>query len=123
MDDEELQTLFDTVITHLRTQGEPALDVHESCVYRTEDRDSGVVLKCAVGCLIEDKDYSENLEGEAVTDPVVIDAVAESLSIDPEFVPVDLLEDLQDCHDHTKPENWESEFIRIAANYNLKVPE
>jgi hypothetical protein len=57
------QETFDTMLTHLRKQGQRAVDqTHEhmvdTCMYRTS---SG--LKCAVGCLIPDDLYDRRMEG------------------------------------------------------------
>jgi hypothetical protein len=51
------QEVFDTVATHLFTQGRPATE-YGRCRYRTSDG-----LKCAVGCLIDDDKYFPGLEG------------------------------------------------------------
>lgn len=51
------QTAFDTMVAHLRRQGERAFN-GQSCLYRTNDG-----LKCAVGALIPDEEYRESFEG------------------------------------------------------------
>jgi hypothetical protein len=60
------QEIFDHVLTHLRKQGKPAINETDSgediCAYRTDDG-----LKCAVGCLIPDDKYNEDLEGRSAT--------------------------------------------------------
>ena len=56
------QEIFDTVMTHLSTQGRRAYLNLEGCRYRT---DTG--LKCAVGCLISDDEYRPNMEGIPVS--------------------------------------------------------
>lgn len=55
-----LQEIYDKVKVHLLAQGRPAM-FQGSCVYRSP---SG--LKCAVGCLITDEAYDEDLEGVPV---------------------------------------------------------
>lgn len=55
------QEIFDTVKKHLLTQTKPAKDVDESCLYRTDDG-----LKCAVGCLIPDEMYFDQMEHRSV---------------------------------------------------------
>lgn len=93
------QEIFDTVTTHLFTQGKRA-DVgkgsYTSCRYRT-----GEGLKCAVGCLIKDEFYSETYEGSGVYDADVVDAVSKSIGIQPgETEDVfSLLGCLQNIHD------------------------
>lgn len=52
------QEIFEAVVTHLVNQGvmSHAMDGH--CAYRTSKG-----LKCAIGCLIPDSAYNENIEG------------------------------------------------------------
>ena len=62
-----LQTAFDTMLTHLRKQGEPAMTTSGSCRYRVNG--AGGRLACAVGALIPDAfyrnayDYCMSFEG------------------------------------------------------------
>jgi hypothetical protein len=57
------QEIFNKVLTHLRTQGSQAKMFPEgspnpnSCAYRGHNG-----TMCAVGCLIEDKEYEEDFE-------------------------------------------------------------
>jgi hypothetical protein len=55
------QEIFDTVVTHLYTQGKQAGDGVGGCLYRTDEG-----LKCAVGCLIPDDQYHPSMEGQTV---------------------------------------------------------
>lgn len=94
MSDITAQEIFDKVVTHLRTQGEQASilksDGGYSCRYRTEDG-----LKCAVGCLIPDDDYSPSMEGTYASS--VISRNRDKLSyLSPHLA---LLDDLQAVHD------------------------
>jgi hypothetical protein len=41
------QETFDRVVTHLRTQGRPAMSIGGTCAYLTAEG-----LKCAAGCLV-----------------------------------------------------------------------
>lgn len=113
------QEIFNTVVTHLRTQATPAMEDGE-CRYRAQEDDS--ILKCAVGCLIEDKFYEEHLESDDSFSPKVIMAVAKSLNIEETDVPDELLNKLQSCHDYHSPEEWENRFKTIARSENLTVP-
>lgn len=45
------------IIEHLIKQGVQAVDEYGECIYRSEDG-----LKCAVGCLITENNYSESFE-------------------------------------------------------------
>ena len=51
------QEVFDIVVNHLFTQGRPAYDGVQGCMYRTHDG-----LRCAVGVLIPDDLYDKALE-------------------------------------------------------------
>lgn len=113
------QEIFNTVVTHLRTQGSPAKDGY-SCKYRSADG-----KMCAVGCLIEDDYYSTNLEGEGADAPDVLEAVSNSLLVDPEDlydIDGDFLLELQAIHDDYTPDAWEKQFIQVAKSHNLTVP-
>lgn len=56
----ELQALLDRMIDHLATQKARAVDpISGVCRYRTRDG-----LMCAVGCLIDDDDYDDDIEGD-----------------------------------------------------------
>ena len=61
------QEIFDTIVAHLHAQGQPAIS-GSSCFYR-----SPTGLKCAVGCLIPDDKYSQEIEHDAVTSAPVQD--------------------------------------------------
>lgn len=51
------QEVFDLVVEHLFTQGRPAYDGSQGCMYRTYDG-----LRCAVGVLIPDDLYHPSFE-------------------------------------------------------------
>ena len=55
------QEIFDTVLTHLREQGEAATSAGGSCRYRGANGTA-----CAVGCLIPDELYDPLIEGLGV---------------------------------------------------------
>lgn len=58
------QEIFDKVVDHLFTQGEPAMGTNTlSCLYRGENGQM-----CAVGCLIPDDLYDVYMEGYGVGD-------------------------------------------------------
>ena len=52
------QEIFDTVATHLFTQGRQARLSNTTCAYRSDDG-----LKCAIGALIPDDMYRSEMEG------------------------------------------------------------
>jgi hypothetical protein len=91
------QETFDRVVSHLRQQGEPAFTVKASgvsCRYRLPRGDK--VLACAVGCLIPDDQYLEDIEGAGVK--YVMANFSLSLPAIYEH-DMNLLEDLQSAHD------------------------
>ena len=105
-----MKEIFDRVKTHLLAQGERALHGGEpyglgiggdGCAYHTQ---SG--LKCAVGCLITEEAYSEELEGELVDD-LGVRAALESSGISYDPVTLYMLLDLQSIHDDEAPNRWE----------------
>ena len=55
------QEVFDHVINHLVTQGNRSYSTL-MCVYRSPEG-----MSCAVGCLMSDKEYHPDMEGEDVT--------------------------------------------------------
>lgn len=91
----EAQEVFDKVVTHLRTQGCQAFDPDNGCVYRGPNG-----TKCAVGCLIPDKEYTPQMEGQNVSAFVIgkFFDVSDNLSklIKNHY---DLLVELQRAHD------------------------
>lgn len=97
--------IFNKVKEHLLRQGRPSTD-DIACRYRSPDG-----LKCAVGCLITDEAYDYNIEGKGVGNCSVIEALNKS-GIDGKFHSK-LLKKLQDIHDYTKAEKWESMLERV----------
>jgi len=70
-------------------------------------------MKCAIGCLIPEDLYNENLEGP-------LSEFLKKLQFN--FAPSQgtrFLTDLQRIHDYVMPKDWE-EYLRLFANkYNL----
>ena len=53
------QNIFETSVRHMIKQGTRALNAElDACMYRGNDG-----TKCAIGCLIEDDEYDEAMEG------------------------------------------------------------
>lgn len=98
------QEIFDTVVTHLYTQGKQAADGKNRCQYRT---DAG--LKCAVGCLIPDDQYDPAMEGATV------DTLGSLL---PSYLHphMRLLIELQGVHD--APSSWKDK-VAMAGSLRL----
>jgi hypothetical protein len=106
------QEAFNIMVQHLRKQGQRAIlkDDPTSCAYRGADG-----LKCAIGALISDSEYKEEFEGKPVS----------SLSDYGLFKDLDvgLLADMQNIHDFSLVEYWESRFKDIAEEYDLTLPK
>jgi hypothetical protein len=98
------QAIFDTVAIHLFTQGCQATE-NESCLYRAPNG-----TKCAVGILIPDSAYTEDMEFQS----------AESIINDYEELEFlkpfsSLLSSLQNVHDSWNKQYWDStEQMRLA---------
>lgn len=107
------QEIYSKVRQHLLTQN--AKSVHgmmNKCAYRGTDGRS-----CAVGCLIPDELYRTSLEGGTV-DRADVARLLKGLGITHENL--DLVADLQWCHDQYLPSQWEEELCRIACKYRLE---
>ena len=112
----DTQEAFDTIVTHLRQQGERAV---------TEDDGGNRVcryhhggLKCGVGCLIPLDLYLPEFENKGV-DRLLHDYS----SIEQLFqnVPPAFLINMQEIHDLTDPNSWEYAFKGIAKKYHLSL--
>lgn len=128
-----LQELFDKTATHLLTQNKPAVENGE-CRYRWYG------LACAVGCHIKNEAYDPNMENEPVFRDAVLVALLKSGAITEEdreksgdsisdgdrsnCTPrIQLLLELQHCHDSKPADEWPSylEIIAVAHGLNADV--
>ena len=110
------QEIFDTVSTHLFTQGVQSTTLDDNdrkmCAYRG---DNGT--RCAIGVLIPDDVYSEHMEGHSVESFIMLPF------LNPNNTPELFLTRLQMAHDNDG--NWECEsnmkktLTRIAEDYHL----
>ena len=116
------QTVFNKVVRHLRQQGKKAAhwqvnqwgDRYYVCDYRSNTAEG---LKCAVGCLISDSEYTPDMELKKVA------ALKDHDLLPKHLIPhLYLLKDLQKLHDEIKPSRWEQKFRVVAKEYNLTVP-
>lgn len=111
------QEVFDKVAKHLLTQkAKSQATDNDTCMYRGENG-----LKCAVGVLIEDDEYSPRMEmgiGSLL-------ASTQSPGVCPPSVYKRLrphsmlLKDLQHIHDGDPVEAWEKKLKEKAIVYNL----
>ena len=91
--------VFEFVKQHLLTQGQKSESI-TSCFYKKSNG-----LSCAIGCLIENEFYNDDLEFKNGDNPIVIDALTKSL---PNWIiNKNMLLDLQLIHDEYEVEEWE----------------
>lgn len=122
------QEIFTKVATHLLTQKARAevlrSDGIRCCAYRSKESRNGPVLKCAIGCLIADSAYSQELEGKRVEHQEVVRALTNS-GIDAfhDLSALTMLNSLQAIHDNYEVTNWYYRLQGIADRFNLQMPE
>lgn len=110
------QEIFNKVARHLLTQGRAAMVDSVACRYRMELED-GCVLKCAVGCLIPDEDYSESMEGRTLWGNNPVRTILRRIGVqDPD---IHMLCDLQACHDNYGASTWRDRMRDIAIRHCL----
>ena len=112
-----LQQIFDQSVTGLRRQGQKSSAMRagiQTCLYRGPD-----ALKCAIGHLIPDRVYREEMENR---NP--FNLCEESPYLRRLFTDCDLtfLAELQVIHDQTMPEGWEEKWECLALRWNLTMP-
>jgi hypothetical protein len=121
--------VMDYIVTNLLNQGEKSQESYMNydteeyeasgdCAYRgyVRDGDGQIIdtLKCAVGHIIDDDIYDDQLESQTVDNTHVIDAV--KLSCENWEVTdnsLGMLKVLQRIHDMIEPEKWESNFLYV----------
>ena len=136
---EQLTTLQDVhnhITDHLIKQGKPArspstYDAPALCKYRGPENTS-----CAVGCLISDDNYTEELEGVGISHSTrgyrIMEAVRSSINWEGDDTELlELLESWQNLHDSfngavligSEKRTWDvyikEESVRIAERYTL----
>lgn len=101
-----LQEAFDIAAKGLLAQGKRSFDEeHEICMYRAPNG-----CKCAVGFLISNEAYSNNLEDRRASDTIVQNALKESgVNVDVSGMDTMLMR-LQRIHDEN--ESWEEGKIK-----------
>jgi hypothetical protein len=115
-----LQEIFTEGVTHMLTQNQKStnnINGYDACAYRGHGG-----LKCPVGYFIKDRFYNKDLEGENITNMLVIDALYQSDINTNNNLIKQLLIDLQTIHDHEIPSNWKKSLTLTAEKYNLVMP-
>ena len=114
------QEVFDIVVSHLFTQGRPAYDGVQGCMYRAPDG-----LRCAVGVLIPDDLYDPEFETNS-SDKVIHDLFKSGLADWREHEK--LLLALQDAHDNSlrtlvgdfNTTALRTQLLKVAAEFSLE---
>lgn len=105
------QEIFTTVVKHLLTQNKTSIDEkHISCLYRGPNG-----LKCAVGILITDDEYSEEMECKSV-DVLIDENLLPERLIEHSY----FLQQLQKIHDSGQPKDWEVRLRMLCKTHKLK---
>lgn len=134
MDKEKAQKLFEKAVRGVIAQGAPAW-IHGSCKYRTVWPRTSETRSCALGMLIDDRDYSIRMEGSTpVGDGIAALRIRKAVwgreNLD--FNELWLLTSLQGAHDEAVVDNpMDDEFIKefivktraVAETFGLKFPE
>lgn len=118
------QQIFNRVSKHLLKQGRrsilPPTSPRVGCAYRGVDG-----TKCAVGCLIADRDYSPDFEGKSIlrvelaNTSVILAKLRKALAKAGVLNSLPLLVDLQDLHDTRLVDEWPAALSRLASAHNL----
>lgn len=120
------QSVFDSIVAHLRAQGCKSLDADGNCMYRGLNG-----TKCAAGILIPDEAYFPWMEGKGFQ-PIVADYAYDHRTTADERIIVrnalrmydrteysNIVYEMQTLHDKTEVESWEEGFASIANRYAL----
>jgi hypothetical protein len=119
------QQIFDQVSKHLLTQMRQAKVVWSGLVCRYKIVRDGQTLRCAVGCLIPDELYSNELEGWSVPPVAFYDQenpipnLLKVCNIDTTPEILSLLRKLQHIHDKNTPETWHRLLKQLAEDEGL----
>lgn len=112
------QAAFDKAAAHLLRQGSKSLlrpsasgTASERCAYRSPDG-----KMCAVGALIADEHYRDDLELRLASSPEVSAALAASGL---EGVSLRLLSALQEVHDEVEAGEWRPALRDVAEEFEL----
>jgi hypothetical protein len=106
------QEAFTKVYRHLLKQRRRSVcPMSGACLYRGPGG-----LKCAVGALIGDRDYTPHLEGIAICDLAGRLPTLQNLH-------VSFLEGLQTIHDNYKPSAWERRLRTFGHEWGLRIPK
>lgn len=108
------QEIFTKVKIHLLTQNEKSTD-GKKCFYRGPNG-----LKCALGCLINDEFYSQEMECYEPIAQEKVNVALEKSGILEKLEFNSFLCELQIIHDLFDPKCWEGILKELAVKYNFK---
>ena len=101
------QITYDIIIAGLRKQNAKSLNKNGNCAFRGLNN-----TRCAVGFLIDDKEYRPAFDDPKKDDPGF--TFVRNKGHDES-----LLSSLMLVHDHSEPKSWEKQFKDIASQFNL----
>lgn len=117
------QDIFNTVYVHLLIQNKASAEDPAtvagvgSCLYRGPNG-----LKCAVGAVITDEEYTPKMEGTCEGGGNV-KSIHDAGLLPARLVPhIQFLTSLQSVHDHFPPTEWKDRLNGVARMYNLTIP-
>lgn len=87
---------------HAQLQGDRAMNADGVCAYR-----GGGGTKCFIGALIDDDEYTENMEGQSVYGLINCNN--------------HILNELQRIHDRACPTNWDPLLLDLRIKYDSKM--
>lgn len=115
----EQRKFLERIIKHMEQQGEFAMTPC-GCVYRSQERKHGKVLRCAVGCLIPKKAYSKYIEGKRVDSTAVLTVLSRT-TVDIENVSLmHFLEKMQYLHDSFR---MQTPILELTSNRHKTFDE
>ena len=106
--------VFLAVANHLLAQMRRSIVDNRLCLYRSDEG-----LKCAVGCLISDEHYHEDLEKKTVSEELVRDALERSGVRIHDGTMLQFVGELQFVHDYSFAKDWPHRLMGVAREYGL----
>lgn len=119
--------IFNKVFAHLSSQKRAAKNKSGICQYRTQNGKGKNM--CAVGCLIPEKNYDSNIEGNSIeniyNDPHLWKSIFKGTGINRSNPNLYLLDSMQFMHDiilaHFGFKPWQESMLTYAKLHNIKV--
>jgi hypothetical protein len=128
------QALFNHVATHLIKQGRRSVR-NGQCAYRGNDG-----TRCAAGCLIDDAQYTAEMEGRSVFAQDILPCINASIGREiggtdlcmargsrwgslPTDLEIKMLQKMQVIHDGIDVDAWPEHLRAIAVEFGLQLPD